>query len=64
VKVIYNKLISKDGNMPGKTLIKKIKSCMDCHWKYQWKCDLTGNYLNEDNSIPDYCPLEDWKEKL
>ena len=63
MKVIYNKKISKNGNMPGKTFIIKIKSCKDCHWSYNSKCDLTGNYLNRDNSIPDYCPLDDYPKK-
>ena len=61
MKAIYNKRISKNGNIVGKETIEIIKSCKDCHWKYERKCDLTKKELNADNSIPDYCPLDDYK---
>ena len=62
MKIIYIKRISKDGNTRGKTIIKKIKSCKDCHWSYEGKCDFTKNYLNKDDTIPDWCPLENYEE--
>lgn len=62
MKIIYNKAISKNGNISGKTTIEKIESCNNCHWKDTWECLLTKKRLNEDNSIPKWCPLEDYNE--
>jgi len=62
MKTIYNKRISKNGNIYGKTIIEKIESREYCHWKYDKKCDLTKKELNKDNTIPSWCPLDNYKE--
>ena len=63
MKVIYNKRISRKGNFIGKETLEKIESCKDCHWSYNGKCDFSEKCLNKDNSIPAWCPLDDYPIK-
>ncbi len=61
-KVIYSWKIAKNGNIGKRVILDEIKSCGDCQWKIVWICGIEKKRVNDDNSIPGWCPLEDYKD--